>query len=184
MSRIDERILRTSRIQTRAKHERMSTLTFCIIVLVISICLRIFVLGTISVDGPSMQPTLYTGEHVMINKLETYFSLPDRYDIVVCKFVGTDKNFIKRVVALPGETVEVKNGEVLVNGEALKDDKYGQGKRPQDMAVQTVPEDCVFVMGDNRGNSADSCVYGPVPKKLIEGVAFCVVWPFDSLKFL
>jgi len=171
-------------MQNRAKHERMSTLTFCIVVLVISVCLRIFVLGTISVDGPSMQPTLYTGEHVMINKLETLVSLPDRYDIIVCRFEGTDKNFIKRVVALPGETVEVKDGDVLINDTPLADDIYGRGKRPQDMEKLTVPDGCVFVMGDNRGNSADSCVYGPVPKSLIEGVAFVVVWPFNALKFL
>jgi signal peptidase I len=168
----------------RTKHERMSTLVFCVIVLAISVCLRLFVLNTISVDGPSMQPTLYTGEHVMIYKLGTAFSLPHRYNIIVCKFVGGDKNYIKRVVALPGETVEVKDGETLVNGKPLADDKYGHGIRQQDMAQMTVPDNCVFVMGDNRGDSADSCVYGPVPRNLIEGIAFCVIWPLNAIKFL
>ncbi len=171
-------------MENRTKRERMSTLTFCIVVLLISICLRLFVLGTISVDGPSMQPTLWTGEHVMINKLATAFGLPKRYDIIVCKFEGSDKNYIKRVVALSGETVEIKSGVVLINGSPLTDDTYGVGKRPYDMDAVTVPVDCVYVMGDNRGNSADSVVYGPVPHKLIEGVAFCIVWPFNAIKIL
>ncbi len=132
-----------------------------------------------------MEPTLYTNEYVMINKLSTLFGLPDRYDIIVCRFVGQgNKNFIKRVVALPGETVEVRAGEFYVNGSLLPDDVYGHGLRLQDMQETVVPDSCVFVMGDNRGNSADSTVYGPVPSDLIEGVAFCIVWPFDKFRFL
>ncbi len=184
MSRIEKRTLEITRMGKRIKRERMSTLMFCIIVIVISLALRLFVLGTISVDGPSMEPTLWTGEHVMINKLTVKFGLPKRYDVVVCKFVGTEKNFIKRVVALPGETVEVKNGYLLVNGKSLPDDPFGNIPRTYDMEKITVPQDSVFVMGDNRDDSADSVVYGPVPHKLIEGVAFVIVWPFNQIKFL
>ncbi len=183
-TRVAKHKKRETRLQKRAMKERKSTLFFCIFVIVFAICIRLFVINTIRVDGPSMEPTLYTGEYVMINKLSTLFGLPDRYKIIVCKFVGQNKNFIKRVVALPGETVEVKDGDVYINNALLNDDIYGDGLRPQDMATITVPDECVFVMGDNRDNSADSCVYGPVPRALIEGVAFCVIWPFDSLQFL
>jgi signal peptidase I len=168
----------------REKRERMSTLRFCVIVLTLAVLLRVFVFNTIRVDGPSMQPTLWTGELVMINKIETKLSKPQRYDVVVCRFVGIEKKFIKRIVALPGETVEVREGEVYINGARLTDDVYGQGKRLSDMAVLTVPEQNVFVMGDNRSNSSDSCVYGPVPYGNIEGIAFFVVWPIGSVHFL
>lgn len=182
-ARVAKHEKRISRMQRRTGKERNSTLLFCVLVIIFAICLRLFVLNTIRVDGPSMEPTLYTGEYVMINKLSTLFGLPDRYKVVVCKFVGQNRNFIKRVVALPGETVEIKEGEVYVNGAPLADDIYGDGLRPTDMERITVPDECVFVMGDNRDNSSDSVVYGAVPRDLIEGVAFCVIWPLDSLQF-
>jgi len=184
MPGINKHSTRLTRVQFRAQQERKSTYGFCIAILLFSLLLRLFAIDTIRVDGPSMQPTLYTGEHVMVNKLSATFGKPRRYDVVVCKFVGHDKNYIKRIVALSGETVSVRNGSVYVNGALLPDDIYGDGLRPQDMEELTVPNDCVFVMGDNRDNSADSCVYGPVPHELIIGVAFLVVWPLDSLKFL
>jgi signal peptidase I len=189
MQTIGSRVNTRKRMDNRMKIERKSTLVFCIVVILLAVCLRLFVLGTIVVDGPSMQPTLWTGDHVMINKLTTSFGLPKRYDIIVCKFKNDsdpEKNYIKRVVALPGETVEVKNGYLLVNGQRLTDDPFGSIQRTYDstMAKYTVPADCIFVMGDNRSDSADSVEHGPVPHKLIEGIAFFVIWPLSEVKFL
>ena len=70
---------------------------------------------------------------------------------------------------------------MYINGAPLEEDTYGSGKRPRDMAAVTIPEDCVFVMGDNRANSADSCVYGPIEKSRIRGIVVLRFWPLNAI---
>ena len=130
----------------------------------------------IRVDGASMEPTLQSGEFVIVNKLAYTFGDPATGDVVVFHFPrDPDQEYIKRVIGLPGDQVEIKNGEVLVNGQALSEDYIAAS--PVYESVWDVPSDSLFVLGDNRNNSSDSHNWGPVPLDLVIGKATFIYWP-------
>jgi signal peptidase I len=135
----------------------------------------------VTIDGPSMQPHLYKDEKVLVGRVEYYFQKPKRGDIVLVKFPDSSLNYIKRVIALGGERVLVNNGSVYVNGKKL-DEPYIPESIQDDMDEVTVPQDSIFVMGDNRNNSHDSRAadVGPIPLNQVEGRAYALVWPIDK----
>lgn len=130
----------------------------------------------IRVDGASMEPTLQSGEFVIVNKLAYTFGDPATGDVIVFHFPrDPDQEYIKRVIGLPGDQVEIKNGEVLVNGQALSEDYIAAS--PVYESVWDVPSDSLFVLGDNRNNSSDSHNWGPVPLDYVIGKATFIYWP-------
>ena len=143
-----------------------------------------FVVEPFYIPSPSMVPTLEIGDRVLVNKFVYRFSDPQRGDIIVFRSVaegGVD--LIKRVVGLPGDKVELRHGQVFLNGQR-QNEPYVVNKpcvsgRPKTCSYGpvTVPEGHYFVMGDNRANSEDSRFIGPVPKKTIVGEAFLRLWP-------
>ena len=140
---------------------------------------RPFVMEAFWIPSGSMIPTLEIGDRVLVNKFIYRFTEPKRADIVVFTSVDNPKeDLIKRVVGVPGDKVAVRKGKLFLNGEPQKE-PYTNKKLPDRsfFARTTVPRGHVFVMGDNRGNSADSRVFGPLPKKNIEGEAFLRFWP-------
>ena len=142
----------------RADRERFFDKSFLIMVIAaiaVAFFLRAFVVQTIRVEGPSMQPTLYTGERVLVEKVSYLFSEPERFDIVTCRYPGETDLFVKRVIGLSGETVSVKDGDVYINGEKLENDPT-EVRAMSDLEPVQVPAGYVFVMGDNRNNSLDS----------------------------
>jgi signal peptidase I len=130
----------------------------------------------IRVDGASMEPTLQSGEFVIVNKLAYYFGDPAIGDIIVFHFPrDPDQEYIKRVIGLPGDRVEVRQGEVFVNGQLLNED-YIAAAPVYDNAWD-VPADSLFVLGDNRNNSSDSHNWGAVPLDFVIGRATIIYWP-------
>ncbi len=130
----------------------------------------------IRVDGYSMEPTLHTGEFVVVNKLTNVIGDYQRGDVVVFHFPrNPDQEYIKRIVGLPGDQVAVRNGEVQVNGIAL-DEEYIKAA-PSYQGEWTVSDDGFFVLGDNRNNSSDSHNWGEVPLDLVIGKAVFIYWP-------
>lgn len=130
----------------------------------------------IRVDGASMEPTLQSGEFVIVNKLAYWFGEPTVGDVIVFHFPrDPDQEYIKRIIGLPGDRVEIKDGEVFVNGEMLTEDYIAAS--PVYDVVSDVPEDSLFVLGDNRNNSSDSHNWGAVPLDYIIGKATFVYWP-------
>jgi len=175
-----------------------------ILALVIFLSLRLSI-QTYRAQGPSMQPTLVEGEYVMVNKFvyarvqthllswliptieasqgETMFPLhaPTRGEVIIFKFPeDPSRDFVKRVIGVPGDTIEVKRGTVYVNGVKL-DEPYIVEPDSTDMAPMFVTPDHYFVMGDNRRASNDSRDWGLVPADLIIGRAWFVFWPLDKL---
>jgi signal peptidase I len=140
---------------------------------------RPFVVEAFVIPSESMVPTLEVGDRVLANKFIYRFTEPDRGDIVVFRSVeGGGEDLIKRVIALPGDTVAVEDGTVFVNGEPVKETYVNEEFPDASFSATTqVPEGHVFVMGDNRMNSRDSRFFGPVPKDNIEGEAFLRFWP-------
>ena len=147
---------------------------------------RPFIVAAYWVPTESMVPTLLAGDRVFANKFIYRFSEPERGDIVVFESVnGGEEDLIKRVVALPGDEIEVRNGTLLVNGEE-QEEIYIKPQFPDGSVYgpEKVPEGYVFVMGDNRGNSADSRVFGLLPVENIEGEALVRLWPTTRLGLL
>ena len=130
----------------------------------------------ILVDGASMEPTLATGERVIVNRLSYRFGTPQIGDIIVFHFPrNPSEEYIKRVIGLPGDTVQVKSGSVYVNGQLLNE-SYIDVKTNYTGTWQ-VPEGQLFVLGDNRNNSSDSHDWGTVPMDYVVGKAILVYWP-------
>ena len=142
-----------------------------------------FVVEDYKIPSESMVPTLEIGDRLFVNKFIYRFTDPEPGDIVVFKSVeGGEEDLIKRVVAVPGDTVEVRDGELYVNGQP-QEGSYVNREFPDRSyyGPNTVPEGHVFVMGDNRANSRDSRFFGPVPYENIEGEAFLLFWPPDRI---
>ncbi len=175
------------RRRRRASRKGGGVLEFLIILLV-SFALvfgfvRPFVVEAFFIPSESMVPTLRVGDRVLVNKFIYRFTEPARGDIIVFESVeGGDEDLIKRVVGVPGDKISVRRGTLLVNGEPQKEPYLSKGFPDRSFsAPTTVPEDHVFVMGDNRANSRDSRFFGTVPEEKIEGEAFLRFWPLDRL---
>lgn len=130
----------------------------------------------IRVDGFSMEPTLESGEFVVVNKLAYRLSEPARGDIVVFRYpYDPQQEYIKRIIGLPGDTIEIANGVVSVNGESLEEPYIAAA--PAYQTTLTIPEGSVFVLGDNRNNSSDSHNWGALPVEYLVGKALIIYWP-------
>jgi len=134
-------------------------------------------------EGPSMQPNLYIGYRVITEKVSYRFHLPQRGDIIVAGRPNGEKSLIKRVLALPGEIVEVRDGHTIINRQMVREPWVTHFGGP-DFGPQIVPPDHVFVLGDNRANSRDSRAIGPVPLQSIKGRAWFIYWPLEEMKLL
>ena len=133
--------------------------------------------GRFRIEGDSMEPNLHSGEYVLIDKVSYLLHPPERGDVVVFTPPNKDRDYIKRVIGLPGDTVEIKGGQVYVNGVVL-DEPYLQSLiNTNDMLALTVDEGRYFVLGDNRTNSEDSRVFGPITPQSMVGRAWLVYWP-------
>lgn len=134
----------------------------------------------VRVDGASMLPTLTNGELVIVNKLAYRLGEPSRGDIIVFHFpVDPSQEFIKRVIGLPGDQVNIHKGAILINGQRLEE-PYLPVTTNYD-GDWTVGDDQLFVLGDNRNNSLDSHNWGTVPMDYVIGKALFIYWPLNSL---
>lgn len=149
----------------------------------IAFIVRTFFFEIIVVDGESMFPTLQSDEKLAVEKVSRYFGLPEHGDIIIVHYPSMSGTYVKRVIALPGETVEVKDSTVYVNGEPLSEPYINSAEPYIDMSPVTVPDDTVFVMGDNRAHSLDSrtSYIGPIARSEIVGHAMSVIWPLDNI---
>ena len=133
------------------------------------------VIGRFRIESVSMQPNLYEGEYVIVDKVSYSLNSPQRGDIIVFEKTA-QPDLIKRVIGLPGDTVEVRNAQVFVNGTALVEPYVANPPNYAFGPVQVEPGR-YFVMGDNRSNSSDSHVWGTIPRDTIVGRAWIIYWP-------
>ena len=168
----------------RIVRELLSWFSCLLFALIAALILRSYVYELVFVDGPSMEPTLYTGEYVFIEKLSVRFGKIERGEILIVKFPDSENNYIKRAVGLPGERVSVHGGVLYINGEALSESYINEYPIDYEMVEIFLGEDQYFVLGDNRNNSTDSHIVGPIEKSKIVGHAQFVAWPFSEIKGL
>lgn len=161
-------------------------LIYILLVLVIAFSLRAFVGEPIRVDGDSMYATLLDNERMIVEKISYYVHEPERGDIIVCFYPGYTVSCVKRVIGLPGDTVAVRDGRVLLNGEFLDESEYWADYMYDTMEPHVVKQGHVFVMGDNRNYSGDSRDprIGDIPYEKIVGKSVCVMWPLNRLRII
>jgi signal peptidase I len=153
-----------------------------IIAVLLALVIRTFVVQAFKIPSGSMLPTLKIGDHILVNKFLYYFEPIQRGDIIVFKFPQDEtRDFIKRVIGLPGETVEIRGRQVLINGVALKepyavfsDGPFAQALEREHLGPLVIPPGKFFMMGDNRDHSMDSRVWGLLDIDKIKGKAFIV----------
>src|SRR2546426_10740358 len=155
---------------------------------VISVVLNLFVVQVTEVRQRSMELTLEQNDRVLVSKLDYRFGVPQRGDIIVFN-PPTDSTipYVKRVIAVGGETIDLRDGKVYVNGKLIEyAETRGQPTTPQAATIKypfTVPLGTIFVLGDNRQSSSDSRTFGAVPVVNIIGKVTLRFWPFDRLVF-
>jgi signal peptidase I len=176
--------------------KKMNPLVEWLVVVAVAITsallVRAYVVQQFAVEGESMLSTLQDGDRVLVNRLSYRLHDPRRGDVVVLKrFDGnaTERDLIKRVIGLPGETVEVRSCVVYIDDQELKEPYLDPAIQQRDgcgsdQAPIQVPEDSVFVLGDHRGKSSDSRAFGPVAEDFLIGRAFVIIWPVGDWAWL
>lgn len=170
----------------------LDTLQTILLAASIFLVIYIFILRPFQVSGDSMFPTFKDKEYILTNLIGLRFGTPQRGDVIVFKApVDTDKDFIKRVLGVPGDTIQLKEGYVYVNGTQFDESAYlGSDERTyggsflKEGQVITVPEGNYFVMGDNRMFSSDSREWGLLPTGNIIGISFFVYWPINTARIV
>ena len=177
---------------TEQQHEEnpwVETIKTLVTAGILAIGIRTFVAEARYIPSESMLPTLEVNDRLIIEKVSYHFKNPQRGDVVV--FNPTEilqqqnykDAFIKRVIGVPGDTVQVSGGTVFINGEALEEDYINEAPE-YDYGPVTIPEEHYLVLGDNRNNSYDSHYWGFVPREKLVGKAFIRFWPFNRVGIL
>lgn len=163
----------------------VDTVEAVVTALVVALFIRAYVLQTSLVFSGSMEPTMMVKDRLFVNKLTYKFRSPQRGEIILFESpYKDDKEFVKRLIGLPGETVEVKKGVVYVDGKQLILPGINVQRDYDYFGPETIPSGNYFVLGDNRGNSADSRVWKWVPEKDLIGKALFVFWPLNRMQVL
>jgi signal peptidase I len=198
----------------RGHHSLLELVVIVIVAIGLALLIQAFLIKPYRIPSESMEPTLDVGQRVLVSRFTYHFSTPDRGDIVVfhppkgavdgtgktcgmsisenqiCPKPTTQKadvNFIKRVVATPGDRLQIRNGHAIVNGKPLSEGYVrpcGGGTGCDFPGEITIPKGYYFMMGDNRGASDDSRFWGPVPRGWIIGGAFATYWPPNRIGLL
>jgi signal peptidase I len=165
-----------------------------VLALIFALLIRTYVVQAFKIPSGSMIPTLLVGDQILVDKLVYIFREPERGDIIVFKYPeDPSRDFIKRLIGLPGEKLEVRNRVVYINDEPLKEESYAFHEHPDDFlpiarrdnyGPVTIPEGSYFMMGDNRENSADSRWWGFLDRSMVVGRAFMTYWSRDLANIL
>lgn len=151
--------------------------------IILFLVIRAFFLESRFVPSPSMVPTIQVQDRFLLNKTAYWFKTPQRYEIVIFKppaRAGVKEDFVKRIIGLPGETIRIHNGVVYINDQPLPEPYITPDRAPiREFGPYIIPDEDVFVMGDNRNNSQDSRYWGPLPLENIKGKAWCRFWPVN-----
>ncbi|MDA3896754.1 MAG: signal peptidase I [Desulfobacteraceae bacterium] len=194
-----------SKNEVKTKSKLRENVEAIVIAIVLALFIRTFVVQAFKIPSGSMKPTLQIGDHILVNKFiygvkipyigKTIipYKNPDHGDIIVFRYPeDPDKDFIKRLIGVPGDIIQIKNKKVFVNDVPILNDLgvhsesrilSGQINHRDNFGPVTVPDESYFVMGDNRDNSYDSRFWGFVGQRAIKGKAFIIYWSWDSDNF-
>ena len=151
----------------------------------LALIIRTFIMAPFKIPSGSMRPTLIEGDRILVNKFLYHFRLPQHGDIIIFRYPEDPKRpFVKRLVGVGGDAVEIRDGTIFVDDKPLDgtgifrtNHYYNQGQFGQPHQAVKVPDGSFYVLGDNSGSSHDSRFWGFVPKRLLIGRAMCIFWP-------
>jgi signal peptidase I len=169
----------------------IETILYFAIILGAVLLIQRFIIQPVEVDGKSMEATLSNGNHLLLEKVSYWFGGPERFDVVVFQPYDDEEEmyYIKRIIGLPGETVQIIDNIIYINGEPLEEN-YGKESEIIDSGIAAEPitlgDDEYFVLGDNRNNSKDSRSesVGAIKRESILGKAWCRIWPLNKFGFI
>ncbi|GAB4112401.1 MAG: signal peptidase I [Candidatus Caldatribacteriota bacterium] len=172
-----------SKVSTKRKKSMIRELLETVISAGIIAFFIITFIGQVTVvKGASMEPTLHDRERLIANKISYRFESPQRGEIIIFKPpFPTNRNYIKRIIGIPGDKIQIINGIVYVNDKQLEE-PYVEYQSYENLSTVIVPEDSYFVLGDNRPNSSDSRYWGFVPRKNIIGKTWVLFWPPNRIR--
>ncbi|MCA0969161.1 signal peptidase I [Halobacillus litoralis] len=168
-----------------------------IIAAVLAVVVRVFLFAPVVVEGPSMQTSLHSGDHLIVSKINYTVGEPERFDVVV--FHATErKDYIKRVIGVPGDHVSYEDDQLYINGEPVEEpfldeqkEQFSADTLTRDFSIEQlpgsyeeVPEGSVLVLGDNRQNSTDSRMLGMIEENQIVGEALISYWPLERIQWI
>jgi len=169
------------------KQEIFEWIMVFVVAAAMAFVVRTFIFEPVRVDGASMMDTLVDGEYMIATKFDYLFGDPERFDVVICNYPNTSDGMyrVKRVIGMPGETLELVAGELYINGEHVEQN-FEMTENAAYFGPFTVPEDHYFVIGDNRNNSKDSrsIMVGPLKRSEIKGHVRAVVFPFGDMRLM
>lgn len=151
---------------------------------IVAFLIKTFVVQPFKIEQQSMVPTLYPGERVLVSKFIYRFQEPEKGDIVTFEDVnvpGQKRVLIKRIIATEGETIKIRGGKVSINDRTTKEPYVIMIRDASNYGPREITKDNVFVMGDNRPNSGDSRIFGPIPENRVLGEAFFIYWPLNRM---
>lgn len=172
-------------INDRAKKEIREWIVSLAGAVIIVLLIRSFLFTIIQVDGPSMSDTLLNGDRLFVTVADMKLNGPERFDVVICRYPDSRDNYVKRVIGMPGETLEVKKGVLYINGEAVEEAFLSDSrtvrfdKASNDFGPVVIGGNEYFVMGDNRDNSNDSRNVGVITGNMVTGKVRQIIWPLD-----
>jgi len=169
-------------LSPRVKKEIREWIVSLAVALIVFFIVRTFIFTVIRVDGDSMLETLRNGDRMIVTIIDRKIFGVGHGDVIICRYPNRTQYFVKRVVGLGGDTIEVRGGTTYRNGEAL-DEPYITNRANYDFGPYEVPEGMVFVLGDNRANSHDSHSrdVGPLEDDQIIGIARWIMWPLSDI---
>ena len=158
---------------------------YLLTLMAVAIFIRTFIFEPVQCIGISMYPTLVGGEGMFTEKLTYTVSAPQRDDIIICRYPYHTEKCVKRVIAVPGDRISISDGAIYLNGERLDESAYWSGYiEDSDMPEVTVPDKCLFVVGDNRNQSGDSRHVGFIPYCQVKGKVRAVMTPFSQARWI
>lgn len=183
MKRNDKKIKPAGKYAKKGKKSMIRELLETVISAGIIAFIIITFIGQVTVvQGASMESTLHNKERLIANKIGYRFESPKQGEIIIFRPpLDTKRNYIKRVIGIPGDKVKIVNGKVYVNDQELEE-SYVTNRSYENLPTTTVPEGSYFVLGDNRPNSSDSRYWGFVPRKNVVGKAWVVFWPLNRIR--
>lgn len=163
-----------------------------IIAIILALIIRTFIVQAFKIPTGSMRPTLIEGDRILVNKFIYKFKEPQRGDVIVFRAPeDKKKDFIKRLIGLPGENIEISNGTILINDKAVGESSiikeryyYNRGDFGKKDTALEVPESAYYALGDNSISSRDSRYWGFVPKEYLKGKAFLIYWPPTRIRLI
>ena len=157
---------------------------YLLTLMAVAIFIRTFIFEPVQCIGISMYPTLVGGEGMFTEKLTYTVSAPQRDDIIICRYPYHTEKCVKRVIAVPGDRISISDGAIYLNGERLDESAYWSGYIEGTLEEVTVPDKCLFVVGDNRNHSGDSRHVGFIPYCQVKGKVRAVMTPFSQARWI